>query len=74
VLSIMTDIAIARLQIEINIQVAAIETIDTIIIFCRLSNMLCGVVEGSAICDDVLGGMVFDDTAVVGKETRCYIV
>jgi hypothetical protein len=43
---------------------------DTIITFCRLSNMLCGVVEGSMTCDDVLGAIVFDGNAVVGKRHK----
>jgi hypothetical protein len=64
----MTDIAIAEFRTENDIQVAAIETMNTIITFCRLSNMLCGgVVEDSMTCDDVLGAMVFDGIAVVEK-------
>jgi hypothetical protein len=32
--------------------------------------MLCGVVEGSMTCDDVLGAIVFDGNAVVGKRHK----
>jgi hypothetical protein len=57
-MSIRTEaIAFSIFRVQINLQVAAIETIDTMTTFCRLSNMLCNVVEGSTTCDDVFGAI-----------------
>jgi hypothetical protein len=66
----MNDIVVAGLWTGENIQVAAIETMETIITFCRLSNMLCNVVEGSTTCDNVLIAMIRSDVAVPGKIRR----
>jgi hypothetical protein len=62
----------ARTETGNNSQVAAIETMETIITFCRLSNMLCNVVEGSTTCDNVLGAMVLSGVAI--PEEGCRIL
>ena len=49
---------------EENLQVAAIETMDTIITFCRLSNMLCSMVDSTA-CDNAVGAIFFLLTVLV---------
>jgi hypothetical protein len=60
----------SMLRVGNNLQVAAIETIDTMITFCRLSNMLCNVVGGSTTCDDVSGATVFDGVAILGRTRK----
>jgi hypothetical protein len=67
-MSIRTDAIVCSVfMVENNLQVAAIETMDTMIAFCRLSNMLCNVVDGSTACDDMFGAIVFDGVADSGK-------
>lgn len=66
----MTDTMMTRIETGNNLQVAAIEAMETIITFCRLSNMLCNVVEGSTTSDNVLGTMVFSGVAVPEEGRR----